>query len=296
MKKFAIILLGLFTCSSLFALPIGNPTEIAQYRQGVWLNHNDDCCFDDCNRCNWLDWCHNLCLRFGYYGDFVFNRHLKIQGDGLNQGKVIRRTEINTNAGYLALSFCNRIDLFATLGATNFTLRTNETSWVFNGSSDGALFTDTNFSWSIGARGILFDWNCFSLGVEGQYFQASPNFSHYISSFVGDYVYFNNNNHVKYREWQFGGVLAYTLHTQCPDLAVIPYVGGKWSHAQFTTHNFQFIGQPSGELFTIFDLKSQRGGGFAVGSSFIFCNRIGLTVEGRFGDERGLFVNGQICF
>ena len=295
MKKFALIVLCLLNYTCLQALPVGNPTEAALYTQGVWIK--DSCpknCW--CTYDEFLSCLLNFSVRFGYYGDFVFNRNLAIQDRGLNQGKVIRETKMNTNAGYLVFNVWEIIDAFATMGTTNIRIRTDEISWVINGGADGVLFSDTNFSWSSGIKGVLFHWSCFDIGFEGQYFQANPHFKEYISSFVGATVSFDHNNDFTYREWQAAAVLSYNLFTTCPNFSIVPYIAGKWSHAQLTTHNFRFIAQPSGELFTIFDLKSHKSWGFAVGTTFALYNSAGFTVEGRFGDEIALYVNSQFCF
>lgn len=289
MKKFILLFLSLLHLNFLQALPVGNPSDVALYPLGLWVK--DQCCLLN----DYLGY-PNISFRFGYYGDFVFNRNLIIQGRGLNQGRVIRETIINTNAGYLAFNFCEKIDVFGTLGASHLKFRTSEDAWDPRGGSDGTLYSDTNFSWSIGARGCIFHWCRFDFGVEGQYFQANPRFSQYISGFVGDYVSFNSDNDFTFREWQAGGVLSYNFATSCPDFAIVPYIAGKWAYAQVRTHNFQFIAQPSGDLFTIFNLESHKHWGFAFGATFALYGNAGITVEGRIGDEKAIYVNSQICF
>lgn len=296
MKKFFIAIFCMLAQLPLQALPVTNPIESALYPEGLWIKNRCDpedlWYVGDC-----FDWCHTFSVRFGYWGNFVFNRNLQIQGEGFNgQGKVIQETNIHTNAGILVFNFCEMVDLFATLGKSRMRLYTSERSWNPAAGAEGTLLTDSHISWSVGGKVAVFHWNCLDFGFEGQYFQASPNFTQYISSFVGNYVAFDTNNDFKYREWQLGAVMAYTWLTRCPDIAVSPYVAAKWAHFQMTTHNFRFIAQPSGFLFTIFDLKSHKSWGFAIGTTLVLYDVAGITVEGRFGDERAFHVNAQFCF
>lgn len=301
MKKLVPTLLSSLTCLSAFALPIGNPSDPRLLTEGLCL---ENCC--DCNICDifvsGFDWCHAWSVRFGYYGDFVFNRNLQVEGQGSGRGRVIRRTEINTNAGYIALNFCNFIDVFTALGASDLHVRTQEVSWTPSvgetpiGTSDGQYLTNTNFSWSIGARAAVFNWRCFTVGVEGQYFRFSPDITTYITGFQDQFAYFNEGNHTRYHEWQVGAAISYTFRTVCPDLALVPYVGAKWSRCHFNTHNFQFIQPRTTNVFTLFDLESHKRWGYAVGMTFTMCDMISATVEGRWGDEKALYVNGQIRF
>ncbi len=61
----------------MYALPIGNPSEASLCTQGVFFGGSN------CNTCDpcfcWFDaWS----LRLGYYGDFVFNRNLRLAEEG----------------------------------------------------------------------------------------------------------------------------------------------------------------------------------------------------------------------
>ncbi len=107
------------------------------------------------------------------------------------------QSEFYTNAGYLALNIWDRFDIFCTLGTTNAYIKGS--SKAFNligliGKSGGAieahdipnvnignafveLYTDAEFSWSIGARGSLWECGCATLGAEFQYAQAKPQVS-----------------------------------------------------------------------------------------------------------------------
>lgn len=289
MKKLATTLLCMLACSAVYSLPVGNPSESTIYTEGLW-GIGSDC--DLCDPCSfWFDvWD----IRIGYYGDFVFNRNLEVSGNGTGRGHAIRETEINTNAAYLVLNLCDFVDVFGTLGESKLRLQTSEVSWTPDNSFDSIFLTDSGFSWSIGLRAGLFSWKCFTVGLEGQYLSAHPEVTKFIDGEFKLFSYFNRDNKVTFSEWQVGLGLSYAILTVSPDLAIIPYVATKWSHARFTSR-LTFSRPHNGTLanFELFDLKSNKVWGFAAGVTFTMCDLIGITVEGRWGDEKALYVNGQ---
>lgn len=290
MKRILALFLSLLATPSLCALPLGNPVEPAFLDKGVWFS--EPCC-NSYYTSIFNDW--SLCV--GYYGDFVFNRYLQIDGDGLGHGKSIQDTKLNTNAGYLALNLCRRVQLFSTLGGTKMRIRTNETSWREAAGNEGTLFTNTNFSWSVGGRALLLNWRCLNLGIEGQYFRANPTFVRYFSnSFINVPTNLDDAPSMKWAEWQVGGALSYTIRPRCLNVAVVPYVGIKWSKVKFTTDNFTFVLVNSTTSLTIFNLTNERHCGMALGTTFSFGDQVSISWEGRFFDEKALYVNGQICF
>src|SRR5262245_1833417 len=121
MKKLILTTLVCLSMGIAYALPLGNPSEASLFKRGVLLgasqcNKRDPCCF-------WFDAWN---VRLGYYGDFVFNRNLKIDGEGLDQGEDIEITQIFTNAGYLVLNLCDKLDIFGTLGASRIHIISND--------------------------------------------------------------------------------------------------------------------------------------------------------------------------
>ena len=167
MKKLILIALTLISCGTVYTLPIGNPSEASLYPNGLWWG--SACCkpYDPC-----FSWCEALSLRLGFYGDYVFNRHMQIYSGGHSQSDI-DRTEIYTNAGLLVLNICNWIDIFSTLGASDFKLFTDGGAFS-NNSTVIQLDWDTTWSWSVGGRATIWECDCFSVGVEGQYFRSTP--------------------------------------------------------------------------------------------------------------------------
>lgn len=289
MKKLLFALCMAMAPATLLALPIGNPWEASLHTKGVFWDDHCTYDWDQCSGC--FD---ALSFRLGYYGDFVFDRHLRVDRKG--DHSTIHDTKISTNAIYLALNFCNRIDLFGTLGASQIGISTP--SKVFGNTLAPPLdnlFVDvdseTTFSWSMGVRGTLLEWGCLGIGAEAHYFRSrsrlnsahSPDF---------DTFYFVNEERPIYHEWQVGLGAAYRINIAC-GTALIPYAGIKWSDCQFTSDNAQ---ADLGFDITIFDLENNRKWGYAFGMTLLGCDKASITVEGRFRDEKALYVNGQFRF
>ncbi len=192
--------------------------------------------------------------------------------------KNITQTELYTNAGYLTLNIWDRFDLFCTLGTTNAYIKGSSAAFNLIGLIGGAadpghatpgsrtrpnaditnafveLYTDAEFSWSIGTRGALWECGCATLGAEFQYAQAKPQLSQinvvsnvaqfsitHPKGFVGElaklplpYLQTEKSPEMSkaksvfanYNEWQVGLALSYRLNF------ISPYVGIKWSRAK----------------------------------------------------------------
>ncbi len=189
--------------------------------------------------------------------------------------KNMTRSELYTNAGYLALNIWDRFDVFCTLGTTNAYIKGSSNAFnligllgaqangtnlpnVSIGNAFVELYTDAEFSWSIGARGALWECGCATLGAEFQYAQAKPEISQinvvsnvaqfsiaHPKGFVGDLAKLpltSDKTKAKsltadYNEWQVGLALAYRLNF------ISPYVGIKWSRAKIDFDG-AYIAQP----------------------------------------------------
>ncbi len=200
--------------------------------------------------------------------------------------KNMTQSELYTNAGYLALNIWDRFDVFCTLGTTNAYIKGSSNAFNLigligksaalatgdrpNASIGNAfveLYTDAEFSWSIGARGALWECGCATLGAEFQYAQAKPEISQinvvsnvaqfsiaHPKGFVGDLATLPlptqagdgkpvdlskaKSVSANYSEWQVGLALAYRLNF------ISPYVGIKWSRAKIDFDG-AYIAQPT---------------------------------------------------
>jgi len=283
MKKLFATLFILLTTVSASALPLGNPWNASLYCDGIFWEGN---CSDYCDPC--ATWCDAWSLRIGIYNDTVDERHMQV--DSHDGRASIRNTEIWTNAGFIALNVWDRVDLFGTLGASRLAI--NATGNPF-GSTNGdwlEVVSETDFSWSIGLRGTIWECGCFGLGAEAQYFHTRPNLN-YTQFSDNEPVYGSSSDHFKYKEWQIGLGAAYRINIAGCATAAVPYAGITWSRA---TMDFDNIPLALGG--TLFDLRSERDFGYAVGVTLLGCNKWGLSIEWRFVDERAFFIESQLRF
>lgn len=292
MKKLFAVALTMLSCGAIQALPLGNPAEPSFLRDGLFW---DGSCADFCDPC--ASWCDAWSFRAGYYGDFVFNRHLEVDS-GNTDGRSIEHSSLFTNAGYLVLNLWDRFDVFSTLGATNLYFSTNVVSFqnpaiaIPTPTGRFDIETETAFSWSVGGRLTVFECGCATFGIEGQYFRTNPNIRRVTLADVVS-VYPSSSFDLVYDEWQVGIGVAYQIW------CFVPYFGAKYSKANVSFNDELFtiiLDETTDFTGTFNDLRSRFNGGYVLGVSLIDCEKIALTVEGRWPDEKAVYVNAQIRF
>lgn len=286
MKRLVLYTLCLFAGTTLQALPVGNPGEASLYKKGLFCESNQEC--DPC-----FKWYKAWSLRLGFYGDYIYDR--KMQTDDRDRqinNKSVHRTEIYTNAAYLALNVCDRVDVFASLGGTK--MRQHFNNEITFGFGCAELEYENAFSWSVGGRATLWECNCLLIGVEGQYFRTNPEMRKYCE-FDAIFVPSSTKKNL-YSDWQVGLGASYKIATSC--VAMVPYAAITWSGSQIAGGKYiDFLDSnlnPGVLLIPAMDNRDLWG--FAVGTTFNLCEEVGVTVEGRYGSEVGLYVNGQVRF
>jgi len=268
-------------CRSAYTLPVGNPASASLLSSGlVWPG----CCCSD--SCPCLAWYGLFSFRSGFYGDYVFNRHLQI--DNNESDACIERARIFTNAAFLALNFWDKFDIFTTLGSSSIIIDTNSKTFTPLSNIQLEIETESHFSWSLGGRGTIWECGSARLGAEIQYFFTHPAINHLAMAAFNNL--YPDNIVAKYSEWQIGIGISRRIHM------FDPYFALKWSHAQISFDNaFLNFNTPLG-FATLFDLENSKDLGYAIGISLIGCNKMSLNFEGRFSDEKALYMNGQIRF
>jgi major outer membrane protein len=280
-KRFFLVALMHSTC---FGLPLGNPQEASLLNCGVFNNYPIAClgCRADF-----------VTVKVGYYGDYVFDRHLEAKIPGA-EWKGLHTTKLNTNAGLIAVDLFNRGEFFAALGGSNLFLHTRARSLGSPSTFDFILETETKFSWSIGGNGILWKYGPFSLGAEAQYFSFRPRIRNIRFETLN--VLYTDRINVKYDEWQLGAGIAYSFYiSECATF--VPYLGVEWSYAYGDFGDF-FLSDP---FFTAFTLRGQRFQtekhfGYAIGLSFVGCGMWELTAEARFVNEKACHIKAAVRF
>lgn len=279
-----ITILTFLSCGTAYALPVGNPSDAGLLRNGLVCEGHYADPYDPC-----LTWLDVYSFRFGFYGDYVFNRHMEIEQD--HNDDDIEKTEIFTNAGFIALNFWDRVDLFTTLGMSNIFIDTNNKAFGLGGSGRVELETDTHFSWSVGIRGVIWRCGCTEIGGEAQYFYTKPRVTRVTVNDTSS-VYPNDVSAL-YHEWQIGVGITHRFPL------FIPYLAVKWSRSQYKLDEAKISGLTIGEstlTATLYDLEGKKDWGYAAGVSFIVCDKASLTLEGRFTDEKAVYINGQVRF
>ncbi len=239
--------------------------------------------------------------------------------------KNMTQSELYTNAGYLALNIWDRFDVFCTLGTTNAYIKGSSAAFNlvgFLGNTDAItsaaataapnasignafveLYTDAEFSWSVGARGALWECGCATLGAEFQYAQAKPEISQinvvsnvaqfsiaHPKGFVGDLAKFPlplssdtakspdltkaKSISANYSEWQVGLALAYRLNF------ISPYVGIKWARAKIDFDG-AYIAQPqlSNAIFDLVTWNPTLSGAAAAEANEDVLTRVSVTLN-----------------
>jgi major outer membrane protein len=267
---------------TLLALPLGNPCDASLYKEGIFFHPSCTAPF-----AHWYD---SSTIRIGFYGDFVFNRHMEIDTNESNA--TLRKTEIFTQAGYLAINIWQKFDLFGTLGVSSINFTSPDRSFLNPDENDEMeLVTESDFSWSIGTRATLWQWGCLGFGGEIQYFRFHPHIN-YVHSVSSEPLYLENST-LSYQEWQIGFGAAYRINILGEKTALVPYGGIRYGRALINTHRL-VVGSPANATF--FNQKSQRAWGFALGTTLLGCNKISVTAEGRFASENAFFVLAQLRF
>lgn len=297
MKRNCLTMMLVLLYTTSYALPIGNPAEASMYTNGICSGGQN--CYEPCYDSCWT-LCNMFSVRFGYYGDFVYNRNLQVK-DGTQTLSHIKDTELYTNAGMVVLNLRNWLDLYATLGTTQMRIFTEGRALgnTFNPPDSTMILLnfDTTFSWSVGGRVVAWSCRCFDLGFEGQYLSCKSHFDNITRYATGNVRYFNAHNQANWHEMQIGATASYTYKTGCPGVAFIPYMGlkvatGTLDFPGMSGRSFSFDNQ----IYQFRNLITSKVVGYSVGMTAMVAEAAGITVEGRFADEKAVSVNGQLRF
>lgn len=267
--------------STLCALPVGNPVDASIYPNGTYFGGSN------CDPCDpHFQWSEQFNLRLGFYGDYVFNRHMET-----STGHGIQQFSIATTAGLTDINICDWVDVFWTLGASKMDLFCNGGEFSSDSTMLGIGY-EPYFSWSVGGRATI--WSCGScaIGIETQYFRTRPWINEIIRYASGDITYLHTK--AVYEEWQVGIGIAYRL--QRHTVAWIPYGAIKVSSGSLKMGNFSFVFQNTNVQYELTNLIPSQIVGYVLGTTVTVCDTIGVTVEGRFADEKALHINGQMRF
>lgn len=303
MKKLFMTMLAVLSCGAVQALPVANPAAASLLCDGIfWEGH----CGDMCDPC--LTWCDAFSMRVGFWGDYQFNRYMET--NDACEHRDVDVTRVISNAGYIVGNFWDRFDIYGTLGTTQIQLwgdmgimqSSGPNPVVQTGEALFHLTTTTDFAWSIGARGTIWECGCTSVGAEFQYLQTRPElkfFDEYNNDGTTTDRYrqaFGTSCYgIKYYDWQIGIGVAHRINL------LVPYAAIRWSNANLNLGNANLRGQATQapgipNSTTLADLRSIKSWGYAVGVSLVDCEKMALTVEGGFAASLEASVIGEIRF
>ena len=288
MKKFVLTVLTVLTCGALQALPAMNPADASLYTNNFWWG--DSSC-DPCDPCG--SWCDMFDIRLGFYGDYVFNRHLETKGKVGDQGADIQTTTLSTNAGLAVLNVCEWIDVFATVGVSNFHIRTADSAWgVLTGVAQSEVDFSPTMSYSGGLRATLWQCDNFYVGASAQYFYSRTKMNWYMPYDTGALTYFDADRRADYQEWQVAVGAAYRFENSA-NFAFIPYFNVEVAGVDWNLDRSFVL---SSVTHQINSLQEKKVVGWSLGMTALMCDLIGVTVEGRWANEKAIHVNGQLSF
>jgi major outer membrane protein len=291
MKKLCFLLLSVVSIGAVQALPVANPIDASLYKNGIW------CCEDECSSCDPCDpcfsWCDAFSMRVGFWGDYVFNRYMERKNPGANNQGSVEDFAIYKNMGVITFNWCDWIDVYGLVGAASLQIQTPQVGVdSLNHELVTYNFTDT-VSYGGGARMTLWECGGFGLGIEGQYFGFQPDVDNFVAFANRTVNYPVNNRGANYNEWQVGLGAAYQVHAHAVDF--VPYAAIKFAGSNFKADN-TVLTNDDGDTVVLPEYENAKTVGYAIGATVTFCEKGGLTVEGRFADEMAVHVNGQIRF
>lgn len=261
--KFSLWLL-IFSFTSLFGAPVGNPTDPKLIEKGFFIP---------------ADFCVNA--RAGYEGDFVADGKMKQFSQG--SGRVDSYQQ-ETNSGTVTFNAIKRLDLFGILGSSR-----TSADWRFTDAENSVhrieLETNYDFLWGAGARVILFDGSDTVLSLGGRYESAEYSPSWLTSDGVPQSV---THSKLLWREWQIDLDLSYKIDI------FAPYLGVKYSNARTKISGFSTPISQSGAGADQF--KNSTPVGVFIGCGLSSSKYFMLNIEGRLVDEEAVTVSGEIRF
>ncbi len=262
MKRLCILILCL--ASKLGALPVGNPAEVSFTTFSGW----------------------------GFYGDYIFNRYLRVDSDGDQSN--IRRTALNTNAAYIGLNCHKRLNLYGTVGSSSIAITAHNSAFGITQTNTEylQLQTSSHFSWSAGLHALLWKFKGLLIGAEGAYFSTRPalNTLNDPRVFTVDYP---ENIRLLYTDWQ----VALTEAVCIPfsrTTRLYTYSGLKYNRAQVRMDNARLTLDTG--IYQLHNLKNARPFGISIGIAMMGEERWALSVEERLVDEKAMYINGQLRF
>lgn len=261
--KFNWLILSLMT-STLFGLPIGNPSE------PVLMSSTDQ-----------------MTLRIGYCNDTVGNLELVGQEDWSQEARWM------TNAGQLTLNVLGKVDLFGTLGVSS--LKTRPTTLLEalpqnnNANACVSVKTFPAATYGYGVRATLFQFSGLYIGLESQVLQSTPR---PFFSTTKKQSKSAEAEPLVFKQKQVGLAASYSIPVT---ILIVPYAGIRYRHV---TLDFDELHAPSslGSSGVLNNLKEKSPWGSVLGMALVGRSRWSVGVEGNVRSQPSLSAMAQIKY
>ncbi len=210
-----------------------------------------------------------LSLKFGYEGDLVFDRSLRIDHQKDITSRGISSFESTMNSGSITVGFIDRVEIYGLLGGL-------KTKLSHTPVSHQHIHYDTgyHFESEVGIRAIVGYWGDTRLSVDAKYFFSSPHINsiHLNGSHVA-----SSGAKIRDREWQIGIGVSHRISW------FIPYIGVKYADLRMKFSHLKSLGFifPK-EQFTV---KNNCPVGVFFGFGFSADRGIAVDIEARVLDE-----------
>ena len=256
-----IVLLILSICS-LHASYVGNPSSPIILDQGGVITS---------------DYCVNM--RISYEGDFVIDAMLEKDKEG--SGRVDHFYQ-DLHFGTVTLSFYDALDVYGSLGQGQIDADWRVSSPLLTSLIE--ICTDYGFAWSIGARGIIWQYCDLTLGIGGRYLQMDPKLSYLTSN--GELQQTSSN--ICFKTAQADLCLSYRIDF------FIPYIGIKYDStwAKLTTPGVTIA--DNGQ--DILHFENRNPVGMVIGCTLSTGCQIMASIEARLFNEEAITISGSFRF
>jgi hypothetical protein len=210
-------------------------------------------------------------LKAGYRGNFIYNAHLQYIDD----------LEYYSNSGVLTLNLWDRVDVYGFVGAASINF--------FDTATDNDLLTgyygSSKTNWGVGVKVVLWEscWgNCGTtyLGIDANY-ERLPNHN----MIVWDAADALRQTSFGFYETQVAIGLSHRIWN------LVPYIAVKWSNRGING-SLQY----DGTNLSPGSRNTNKHWGYVIGTTLVDANRMTVTAEARFVDEKALSIGAEFKF
>jgi hypothetical protein len=213
-------------------------------------------------------------VKLGYLGDITLNKSL-IPSQKVKALSVESFTS-QREQGVILVNFINRFEVYSSLGAMQLKIEPKISKTLLE-----LMSTGNHFTWGVGGRAVLFDYNKIALGLDMKYQSYNPHLAYGHDN--GAPVSLQKNAKLRYREWQAGLGLSYET------LYFSPYIGAIYNQ---TSMRFMHVKTQKSHLY----IHSRKKFGAAVGVMISSGKAFELDLEARMINERAFSASGNFRF